>query len=395
MIAPDIIELCRSLQQRISTPFYLIDLDRIERAIYEFYSVWKKEFPHVRLAYSYKSNSLEAITRLVRQQGHCAEVVSGTELLWALQDGFLPEQIFFDGPVKKREELELALSHGVNIQVDSLDELDLLIALCPDRKPACKISLRLTGEGKQGGKSRFGLLEKEFIQAIEKLRKVHLIPSGLHMHLGSNLNDPQIYAQGLEQAANQIHLLRKLSLQPIWLDVGGGYPSQSVGKDKQPVPVSAFAQVIKEFFLREKIDLNSITLINEPGRCLVEDYGYLVSSICVRKERNGKQQLIADGGLHLVRSLPSWYHPIILVPHSQGSRSIFYDVYGANCFESDLLAKDLASHDEVGPGDLLIIGSSGGYDIPNAHVWTRPLPLIYGSKSGEVQTIDRRSQTSI
>lgn len=88
-----------------------------------------------------------------------------------------------------------------------------------------------------------------------------------------------------------------------------------------------------------------------------------------------------DGGIHLVRSLRGWHHPVIFSPSSKNSDEVpvhTYTVYGANCFESDILAEEIKPVYLVQLDDLFIIGATGGYDIPSANVWTRPAPAIYG-----------------
>lgn len=91
------------LPEGACTPFYLLDLDGVERALTTLRNAWEEVFGSVGIAYSFKTNSLSSLTRRLRALGCMAEVVSGTELGWALRDGF--SDILFDGPVKTQAEL--------------------------------------------------------------------------------------------------------------------------------------------------------------------------------------------------------------------------------------------------------------------------------------------------
>ena len=381
---------------QFSTPFYLIDLDQIKSSFLEFETAWKSKFKHFKIAYSYKSNALKAITQQFRLLGSCAEIVSGTELEWALDDGFESNQIFFDGPLKKLEELDLALKYGVNIQLDSLEELNQLIFLFKERKKTTKISIRLSTDYKQSKKSRFGFTYEEAIKALQRLRLDGLQLSGLHIHLGSNLTYPHLFYRTLLEYLEIIKSLLSQNKERISLDVGGGFPAKSVNKQMEPVPLQKFIQCIENFFIDNSIDFDQINLITEPGRCLVEDFGYLVTSISNKKQREDHHLLIVDAGIHLTRSLATWYHPIKIFKQNASSKLAnphSYHVFGSNCFESDVFINQFESDENLEMGDLMIVGSSGGYDICSANAWTRPLPQILGILNDKL-CILRTNQTS-
>ena len=129
----------------------------------------------------------------------------------------------------------------------------------------------------------------------------------------------------------------------------------------------------------------------EPGRCLVEDHGYLVSPIRVIKQRKKTTILILDGGIHLVKSLHHWKHSVEFV-REDGNKNKPYEVYGSNCFESDLFHKNLIGPSNISLDDLVIVSEAGGYDIPSANVWTRISPPIYGITNHQECVTIRRPQ---
>lgn len=389
-----IIELLKLGLKKGCTPFYLIDLDQISNALNSFSQEWKKKFKHFRVAYSYKSNALKAITQNFAKLGTSAEVVSGCELKWALEDGFNPKDIFFDGPLKTKQELELAVRHRVNIQIDSLEELRHLIVICGYSNHMPNVSLRLSALYRNFKRSRFGLTKEELFLA-QKLLKEHQIDlKGIHIHLGSNLTDPTLVYQELKHYEDVIVPFINARNQDFWIDVGGGYPAKSVSKKGSVItPLSAFVDQVEVFFKEHDLFEKNIELITEPGRCLVEDHGYLLTTVHVKKKREDRHLVIVDAGIHLVKSIASWHHPIFVLNEnlSVDERKMHFDVCGSNCFESDLFIKDLEVSQEIEIGDCIVIGSAGGYDIPSSNAWIRPLPAIYGILNDEMIFI-RRSQ---
>jgi len=125
----------------------------------------------------------------------------------------------------------------------------------------------------------------------------------------------------------------------------------------------------------------------EPGRSLVEDFGFLVTRVVVRKTRDGEHLLIVDPGTNLVRSLPSWYHPVDFAEAERLEWGTPYHIYGALCFESDMFTSEITGPEVVDIGTLVIVGEAGGYDIPSANVWIRPSPVIFGLQDGHVAMI--------
>lgn len=71
-----------------------------------------------------KANPLLAVLRQLRAAGMGCEAASLGELCQALRAGFPPERIVFDSPAKTMGELRFALSQGVNLNIDNMQELE-------------------------------------------------------------------------------------------------------------------------------------------------------------------------------------------------------------------------------------------------------------------------------
>nr|BFD89313.1 diaminopimelate decarboxylase [Kitasatospora sp. Xyl93] len=370
--------------ERCATPFYLFDLERLGAGYREMERVWRREFPNLTVAYSYKTNPLAAATRRLAALGGTAEVVSGAELSLALSDGFAPGRIVFDGPVKSPAELALAARLGVPVQVDSLTELDDLLAL-PDGPPP--VGLRLATRGGDGEWSRFGLVPDEVARARELLDRADRPVWGVHAGVGT-LSGPDAYREALVFWAETLRDLAKAAGGRLTVDVGGGFPPRGVPGREWEVYAAAVAAGCREAGLRpEELDL-----LIEPGRSLVEEHGALVCRVAVRKSRDGRELLVLDGGTNLARTVKSRAHPIEF-PAAPGDLGGRYRLLGANCYEGDVFADDVAGPAGAAPGDVVVIGGAGGYDQPFAHLWVRPRPPVHALDGDGWTVVRERGDT--
>jgi diaminopimelate decarboxylase len=356
-----------------ATPFYLIDLGAIGTAALSMRTAWESEFPNAVVAYSYKTNSIAAITRLMRQQGLAAEVVSGAELDLALDDGFTGEAIYFDGPIKLRAELRRAYEVGATIQVDSATEIRDICGILPQNSQS-QITLRVSV--KRGRRfSRFSFTPEDARIARDTLRLHAIEITGIHFNTGAHAPDTRHFWIALSQWRGFIDELLEANRGVVTIDIGSGFPARSSATGRQLPPFSYYASNIAAAFRRFGWPTKRIRLVVEPGRCLVEDHGYLVTEIRVTKDRGRRRIAVVDAGTNLVRSIASWHHDIVVERPGSG---VVVDVAGAQCYESDFFARKLACAPDMTIGHRLVVCAAGGYDIPSANVWTRPSPPIYG-----------------
>ena len=71
-----------------------------------------------------KACPLTGIMKLTKDLGCGVEAASMGEVKLALHNGFKPEMIIYDSPVKTHEELEFALNEGVHLNLDNFSELE-------------------------------------------------------------------------------------------------------------------------------------------------------------------------------------------------------------------------------------------------------------------------------
>src|SRR5437868_15540007 len=114
------------LARQYGTPLFVFSESRIRRNIERLKRAAEFIDCGLKVCYAAKANSNMAILRVVKEAGSDLEVNSGGELFKAIEIGFQPEQIIFNGTSKTEQELEEAIVWGIYaIQCDSLYELEL------------------------------------------------------------------------------------------------------------------------------------------------------------------------------------------------------------------------------------------------------------------------------
>ena len=109
------------LAEKDGTPLYVLDENDIRNNCREFKGAFDKYYSsNARVYYASKAFSCKEMYRIAKDEGICADVVSGGELYTALSAGFPAENIGFHGNNKTPDELSYALDAGVGrIVVDN------------------------------------------------------------------------------------------------------------------------------------------------------------------------------------------------------------------------------------------------------------------------------------
>ncbi|MGI8556392.1 MAG: diaminopimelate decarboxylase family protein, partial [Pyrinomonadaceae bacterium] len=163
------------LAERYGTPLFVFSEQRIRRNIARLKRAATMIDCPLKICYAAKANSNMRILKAIKDAGSDLEVNSGGELWKALEVGFAPEQIIFNGTSKEIWEIENAITAGIYaIQVDSIYELSLIENAARGLKKRANISLRLVPEietkthsGLQTAllTSKFGMMPDEALQA--------------------------------------------------------------------------------------------------------------------------------------------------------------------------------------------------------------------------------------
>lgn len=196
---------------------------------------------------------------------------------------------------------------------------------------------------------------------------------GLHIHTVFGQTDFQPLRAVI--AKLKPFLVRQAGLQ--WLNLGGGYLYHRIA-DLNPIIETIRdlkAHVAGQVYL-------------EPGKALVGDAGYLLTSVLDRFDSDGKTVLILDSSVnHHPEIFEYRRRPLLLDEDTQGR-------HGAILAGSTCLAGDIFGEYRFGKmpavGDKLVFADVGAYSLIKAQRFNGyPLPALYLRRNDEISLLKR------
>ena len=370
----DLTEIARA----VGTPFYVYSAATLTRH-YKLFTEALSPLPH-QVCFAIKSLSNIAVLKLLGDLGAGMDVVSGGEYRRALAAGVPGERIVFSGVGKTRDEMRLALTHGIRqFNVESEPELLALSEVAVAMGATAPITLRVNPDvdAKTHEKIATGKSENKFGIPIATARAVYALAAtlpgikvvGVDVHIGSQLTDLAPFEAAFQKVAELTLQLREDGHEITRLDLGGGLGIPYTRSNEAPPLPTDYGAMVK----RTLGHLNCEIEI-EPGRLISGNSGLLVSEVIYVKEGEGRTFLILDAAMNdLVR--PSMYgahHDIVPVIEGTAMPQD-YDVVGPVCETGDTFAKGRALP-ALAPGDLVAFRSAGAYGAVMASEYnTRPL----------------------
>ena len=345
-----------------------------------------------------KANPLIEVLKLIKNWGIGLEAASLPEMYMAIKAGYDKKKIVFDSPAKTREEIKYAVSAGVLINADSLDELKTIDEAIQAYGVHAPVGLRVnpqSGLGKisitsvAGEYSKFGVPVKEFrSEIIEAYLKYNWL-TGIHLHSGSQGCPQELMLKGIETVYNlaiEINetLKSKSKNRKIEIfDIGGGFPV-SYRKEEKPLSISDYAGAIKEKF--PLLFSDHFKLVTEFGRYYYANAAFAISRVDNIKKQKGVTTVIshlgADFLLRRAFNPEVWHHDISVMDNKgefkYAAAQNKYVIGGPLCFAGDMIAKDIELP-EIETGDYLIIHDVGAYTLS---MWSRynsrQIPKVIG-----------------
>jgi diaminopimelate decarboxylase len=395
------------LVEEHGSPLFVVSAGGLRENIETFREAFSKKYPKVKVAYSYKTNYISGLLKIIHKEGIWAEVASGFEYDLARALEVQGESIVFNGPYKKREELEKALGEGALINADHLDEMKLLEEITDELGKTIAIGIRINMDvGIHQLPDRFGfnLESGDAIQIVRRcVEKKLLRIAAIHVHLTSYIIESEsaenttpakriklIWPKSSDMyrmAANKVarfaaEIREKFGLNIKYVDVGGGFPNV----DSLTPYVEAVVEPIVRGF---KGDLP--ILILEPGRAIVSNAIQLITTVVGVKEfHNGERGIIVDAGVNILPTSFWRWQEIESVSELKTGGLQETTVYGPLCLQTDIIGKAMLP--ELGAGDKLVIKNVGAYNISQSSTFIFPRPAIVLIEDEQVRVL-RRAET--
>lgn len=227
---------------------------------------------------------------------------------------------------------------------------------------------------------RYSKLGIPLVQLAEKLKNRSLpldAIKGIHFHTNCESIDLEHLTATLRHIENHLpNILGKID----WINMGGGYLFQKKnGKN-------SLAETL--FLLKNKYNID---IYIEPGKAIVGNAGYIVSSVLDLFKSDGRMIAILDTSInHMPEIFEYHYEPTVMQASENGDYS--YILAGSSCLAGDLFGQ-FRFDEPLAIGSRIVFVDVGSYTMVKANMFNGiNLPTIYAlAQDGNVKLIRRFS----
>jgi diaminopimelate decarboxylase len=379
-----------NIADEFGTPLYVYDVDKIK----EQYNKLTTAFKNTDTVFFYACKALTNINilRYIKSLGANVDCSSINEVKLALHAGFAPKQILYTSNGISFSEIEEAKELGVIINIDSLSNLEKFGKKYGHSYP---IGVRLKPNIMAGGhlkistgheKSKFGIPVQQVDKIISLVEKYNIHINDLHIHTGSDIKDVDVFVKGIEVLFDLIPHFKELEV----IDLGGGFKVPYQQGDTE-TDINLLAQKVNELFASHpNPGGRPLQVWFEPGKFLVSECGYFITTVNVMKETDAATFVSIDSGFnHLIRPMfYDAYHRIENISNPGGEEKT-YSVVGNIC-ETDTFAWDRKLK-EVREGDYLVFYNAGAYGFQmSSNYNSRLKPAEVMIENGKAKLIRQR-----
>ena len=346
------------IAKEFGTPVYVYHAEKIA----EQYKKLTAAFNGSNVVFFYACKALTniSILKYIKSIGANIDCSSINEVKLALLSGFAPQQILYTSNGIGFDEIVEAKELGVNINIDSLSNLEKFGKAYGHNYP---IGVRLRPNIMAGGnlkistghdKSKFGIPVEQLQDLLDIVKQNNIHINNLHIHTGSEIKDVEVFVKGIEVLFDIIPHFKELKS----VDLGGGF-KVPYNKGDDETNMELLAQKVKFAFDSHPV-AKGLQIWFEPGKFLVSESGYLVAQVNVLKETSATTFVSINSGFnHLIRPMfYDSYHRIENISHPIGEEK-YYTVVGNIC-ETDTFAWGRKLN-EVREGDYFVFYNAGAY----------------------------------
>lgn len=333
-------EYLTSLAQQFGTPLYVYHAEKIREQYQKLTTAFKDS--NTVFFYACKALTNINILKYVLSLGANVDCSSINEVRLALHAGFPKERILYTSNGIGFDEIEQAKELGVIINIDSLSNLEKFGKKFGHSYP---VGVRLRPNIMAGGnlkistghdKSKFGIPVDQAEKVLALVKQYDLHIADLHIHTGSEIKDADVFVKSIDILFDLIPRFKELK----FIDLGGGFKVPYKDGDTE-TDITDLAQKVKAAFDNHpNPGGRPLQVWFEPGKFLVSECGYFITTVNVIKETDAATFVSIDSGFnHLIRPMfYDAYHRIENVSNPNGAPKN-YSVVGNIC-ETDTFAWD-------------------------------------------------------
>lgn len=407
----------------VGSPAFVFSERALRQKIDRMRTAFRSRYPETRFMWSYKTNNLDAICRVLKDEGWGAEIVSSVEYKKARLLGYEGDEIVYNGPYKSPASIRRALSEGALIQIDNWDDLDRVETEAEALGGHFDVGVRVwfaTGHGPTWSKFGFNLASGEAQRAARRVAKnPRLTLHTLHSHIGTYMLEPEAYRVAVRYLLGLRSEIEEDTgdLVPC-LNLGGGFPSYSLLHGMQG-PAEEIVPPIERYADAITAELNRLPAAKRPelrlesGRHLVDEAGYLIGGVVAVKQgeyaglmrgtaedamrikeetllsQHSKVTYVLDVGINLVYTA-AWFEMSAFPERQSDDLPEQARLVGDLCMEIDVIRENTLLP-RLRVGDRLTLWPVGAYNIGQSmqFIHLRPAVAMIG-QDGKPHVIRRR-----
>ncbi len=337
------------------TPYRAGDVTVVADRLIEFNDALRGIDPY----YAVTANPAPEVISTLAGLGAGFQAGSLAELNLLTEQGVEGTRVLLGNPVMPGPQLRAAAERQVwRMAFDSEAEL-LRIA---ENAPGSCVCLRLSVAAKPDGRP-LGAQPAEARPLMARARDLGLVPYGLAFHLGTQQAFPSAWRPALGLTGQVMSELLEDGVGLALLDLGGGFPTRyerDPSGAPEPAPIAEFGRELRKA-VDELLPYRPDSLVCEPGRFLVAESSVLVTTVLDRSRRDGTNWLTLDAGVHQGLAGGQRFPVTTSVRDGLGNLLRPFSLAGPTCDADDVIARDVTLPSGIGPGDLVMFGSTGAY----------------------------------
>jgi diaminopimelate decarboxylase len=392
-------------EAKYGSPFYILDETVFRKNYDDIADAFAGRYEKFVLAYSYKTNYIPYLCKIIKSKGGFAEVVSRLEYDIALKVGQKPEKIVFNGPVKLYEDIELALKNNSIVNLDSWSEIEHVARYAkknPNRK--IKVGLRINiglldkkgqshiQEHLKTGRFGFDPSDSNMKKVISRLSKISSVTvNSLHGHTSTTDRNVWCYQVITETLCRIAERFFPESVE--YINIGGGifgYIPPQMRWAKTPSFEDYAKAVCKVLKTNRWVRRRNPYLMLEPGIAMTANALSFVTKVISVKDIRGKLFVTVDGSSYNVQPTSHKInHPYQIIRKTSGTKRCTFSVVGSTCMEKDYILTEIT---DMLPdiGDFIKIDNVGAYTIVLTPPFINPAPAIVVRKSDTFKLVRSR-----
>ena len=353
-------EFLISLTKKYESPLYVYDAEKIISQYNKLTNAFAS-VKNLKINYAAKALSNISVLKIFNSLQAGLDTVSVQEVQLGLKAGFEPKDIIFTPNGVSLDEIEQAMSLGVQINIDNISILEQF----GQKHPEVPVCIRMNPHVMAGGNKKIsvGHIDSKFGISIHQLPHIHrvventgMLITGVHMHTGSDIYDIDAFLRATEILFNVAASFENLE----YIDFGSGFKVPYKEGDIQTDIEELGEKLSKRFNDFCKEFGRELTLMFEPGKFLVSEAGQFLANVNVVKQTTSTVFASVDSGLNqLIRPMfYDSYHHIVNISNPEGKKR-FYTIVGYIC-ETDTFGTNRQIC-EIKEGDILSFQNAGAY----------------------------------